>query len=206
MLHYFKLGILVLFSLILYLLLFVIVRYFAVNIENSLFFSYLFASIGYILFLNYRYKYLLEIDFKLPSSFLKSLLGISALFFGYQYFSNIIQTGNTIKIGFNGSEDSIQNIISSVVIAPVIQEIIFRRFPLEYSLKQKKSINITIIISSLLFSFSHAPTTANKLIYTFLLGLFLSKVYIKERNTVQIMMLHLVNNFLAYFFISSSYI
>ena len=82
--------------------------------------------------------------------------------------------------------------ISSILIAPVFEELFFRKF-LFSKLLEKNKIWIAILISSLCFSAIHYPTP-NNLIPTFIYGVIACIIYMKTKNIVYLIVIHFLNN------------
>jgi membrane protease YdiL (CAAX protease family) len=82
--------------------------------------------------------------------------------------------------------------ISGLIIAPVLEELLFRKYMFTNLLK-KYSLNWSIIISSLFFSLIHIPSYRN-LIPTFIFGIICCIVYLKTKNILYTIILHFFAN------------
>lgn len=82
--------------------------------------------------------------------------------------------------------------ISTVLLAPVFEELIFRRY---YFSELEKQFNIknTIIISSVFFSLIHLPNYSS-LIPSFMVGAFAGAIYQKTKNISYTIIFHLILN------------
>lgn len=86
-------------------------------------------------------------------------------------------------------------IISACIVAPIIEEIVFRGIVLGGMLK-KYSPKVAITISALLFAILHG--NIHQGVNTFLLGLILAYVYYKTRSIYLTIFCHFVNNASAF--------
>ena len=84
-------------------------------------------------------------------------------------------------------------ILSSVVVGPIIEEIIFRHILVNKLIKFNNRI-FTILISSLIFALMH-----NGIIYTFLLGIILTTIYLKNKNLLYPIIIHSSANLITLF-------
>ncbi len=109
-----------------------------------------------------------------------------------------ILTAGTLKFHINVSVGS-WLMISVLIIAPVIEEIVFRGLPFEYL--SKKGVNkwYTISISTLLFGLMHLPFYSFFDIQFFILGFLLMMIYMKERNLIYCMLTHFTSNAIMLF-------
>lgn len=91
--------------------------------------------------------------------------------------------------------------VASVLVAPVVEEIMFRgtMFP---ALSRRMPIWIAAIISSLGFAILHGQMNVG--IYTFLLGLLLCWLYRKSDSIIPGMFLHFLNNAVAFWLLVHS--
>jgi membrane protease YdiL (CAAX protease family) len=90
--------------------------------------------------------------------------------------------------------------IALVLIPPVIEEIIFRGFIFP-AFSKKRGVIFGAITSSLLFGLAHLQ--GNVTVYTIVLGLLLCLMYVKLRSIVPGMVLHMINNYLAFMALTS---
>jgi membrane protease YdiL (CAAX protease family) len=92
------------------------------------------------------------------------------------------------------------SLIALVLIPPVVEESIFRGFIFP-ALSKRLGLIGGAVLSSFLFGLAHGQ--ANVFIYTFILGLFLCFMYVRLRSIFPGMVLHMLNNLLALWAISS---
>lgn len=91
-------------------------------------------------------------------------------------------------------------LIALVLIPPIIEETVFRGFIFP-AIAKKWGIVAGAVISSALFGLAHWQ--ANISLYTFVLGLVLCFLYVKLKSIFPGMALHMLNNFLAYYALST---
>lgn len=82
--------------------------------------------------------------------------------------------------------------ISSIIVAPIFEEIIFRKHMFT-KLSQKYTLNTSILISSFCFSLIHLPRYRN-LLPTFIFGIICCLIYIKTKRIVYTIILHFIGN------------
>lgn len=99
-------------------------------------------------------------------------------------FTNAI-TGNARLISF----------FALVVIPPIIEEIVFRGFMFP-AFSGRVGLFFGALFSSLLFGFAHLQ--ANVGVYTVVLGLLLCFMYKKTNSIIPGMVLHMINNYVAF--------
>ena len=87
-------------------------------------------------------------------------------------------------------------IISSGIIGPIYEEVLFR-YLLYNRLKNKYSIKKSILITSIIFALIHLKPI--KIIYAFLLGLFINIVYEKNKNILAPILIHIAANTIVIF-------
>ena len=83
-----------------------------------------------------------------------------------------------------------------VIIAPIFEELLFRYIALREARKNYQD-KTAIIIISLIFALMH--TDIITIIYTFLLGIILSYIYIKYKNIIYPITLHISANLMSIF-------
>ena len=89
------------------------------------------------------------------------------------------------------NSNSLLLFISSAIIGPIYEEILFRHILLN-KLKKFNSPTKSIIISTLIFSLLHLNPI--KIIYAFILGLFLNIIYHKTNNLISSILIHISAN------------
>ena len=91
-------------------------------------------------------------------------------------------------------------LIALVIIPPIIEETVFRGFIFP-AIARKWGIWGGAIASSILFGLAHWQ--ANVSIYTFVLGLVLCFLYVKLKSIFPGMVIHMANNLLAFYVLTS---
>ena len=86
--------------------------------------------------------------------------------------------------------------ISVAILAPIVEEIIFRGIIFNEADKYKGGA-FPIIISALLFGLAHMQPI--QIVYTFIVGLIFGFVYSKTHSLLIVMFLHMLNNLLTLF-------
>ncbi len=92
--------------------------------------------------------------------------------------------------GFTAKQ--IYSSIAALLVAPIIEELFFRKFLITELLK-KYSISITLLVSSFLFAIIHWETPVN-LLPSFLFGLLSGFIYFKTKNIAYSVLLHFFAN------------
>ncbi len=87
-------------------------------------------------------------------------------------------------------------ILMTVFLAPVFEEMLFRGLILE-SARQKWGASAAILLSSVLFGLVHAPIWP-QVVNAFIMGIMLGYIYILTDSLVSVIVIHAVNNGLAY--------
>ena len=85
-------------------------------------------------------------------------------------------------------------VVSSSIVGPIYEEILFR-YCFYNRLKEKYSKSRSIFLSSLVFALIHLKPI--KIIYAFVLGMFFSVVYEREKNILVPILMHIGANFVA---------
>jgi uncharacterized protein len=101
-------------------------------------------------------------------------------------------------LGATGSQQSLA-LIALVLLPPILEETIFRGFIFP-AIAKRAGLVWGAIISSVIFGLAHWQ--ANIGIYTFLLGLLLCFMYVRLRSIVPGIVLHMINNSLAFIALS----
>lgn len=92
------------------------------------------------------------------------------------------------------SENVFLGILLAVIIAPIIEELIFRGVIFQ-TLEKIKGGWFPVICSSLLFGLGHGIFM--QIVYCFIMGLVLAIVYKKTRNIMYPILIHASNNFVS---------
>ncbi len=88
--------------------------------------------------------------------------------------------------------------ISALIVAPIFEELVFRKY-LFTELLKKYSLKLSIIISSVCFALIHLPSYRN-LIPTFIFGIICCLIYRKTKNIIYTIILHFFANLTWFLF------
>lgn len=91
------------------------------------------------------------------------------------------------------SNDIIINLVIISIIAPIFEEIFFRKFLIDRSIRY--GARVSIILSATLFAFFHG--NLNQFFYAFLMGGFFAYVYIKTGKITYTIILHAIINLMG---------
>jgi membrane protease YdiL (CAAX protease family) len=86
-------------------------------------------------------------------------------------------------------------ILSVVVCAPVLEEILFRGLIFE-SCRERFGSGVAVLVSALLFGLVHGVPV--QIINAFVVGLIFGYVYLRTGSLLSVILLHVVNNGIAY--------
>lgn len=157
-------------------------------INNNRVYLVIFLGIIFIPILYFKYNKFNIKKEKLKDIYILILLGISLSLvynvFGF-YFDKILNTN------LYGVFDIKTTLISTVLIGPVIEEYLFRGVMYNEA-KKIYSLKKSILIVTLIFSLSHA--TLIQMIYAFIIGLVLIRVYEKYKNLNSCIIVHIFSN------------
>ena len=85
--------------------------------------------------------------------------------------------------------------VSAVVLAPILEELLFRKIIFS-GLQQKYSLTVSVIVSTLCFGLIHFPNWQN-VMSALIFGLICSLVYVKTKNIICPILFHLMGNLIA---------
>ena len=100
----------------------------------------------------------------------------------------------SMKVSINADRPSTFWAISSLIFAPVFEELLFRGIIQEY-LCRKNSFILSIVLASLLFSIHHL--TLSQFVSAFFVGLYLGVLYYKTQSLTYSMVAHSFYNLLC---------
>lgn len=122
------------------------------------------------------------------------------------YLSNVIGLLLTQVIGIikgSGVANNILNIASTtnpwtnllvmVICAPIAEELLFRKLLIDRTVKYGEGC--AVVFSGLLFGLFHG--NLNQFTYAFVLGLFFGFIYVKTRNIIYSVLMHMLINFMS---------
>ncbi|RKD86122.1 CPBP family intramembrane glutamic endopeptidase [Mangrovibacterium diazotrophicum] len=140
-----------------------------------------------------------ELSPSLNSSLLWAILGGLALIFLMEPIEQFVPATSTVQIYFsNLSTNKFGSFLYVVLISPVLNELIFRSIILRGFLKNYKP-GLAILGTALLFSIFHVSLL--QAVISFILSLFIGFVYWQTRSLLLCIILHILNNAVAYIII-----
>lgn len=90
-------------------------------------------------------------------------------------------------------------ILMTVLLAPLFEEMLFRGLILETA-KQRWGTSVAILVSSLFFGLVHAPILP-QMVNAFVMGVMLGYIYVLTDSLLSVIIIHAVNNALAFLFL-----
>lgn len=122
------------------------------------------------------------------------------------YISNIIGNIMTLIVGVlkqGQVENTIVNITMNisplasflfmVIAAPIMEEYIFRKLLIDRTVKYGEGLSI--LLSGIMFGLFHG--NLNQFSYAFFLGCFFGFIYVRTRNVLYTILMHMLNNFMG---------
>jgi hypothetical protein len=91
-------------------------------------------------------------------------------------------------------------VVSTVIVAPVAEELIYRGYVLE-ALLSRLGKPVASLLSALVFASIHIGVGPGLALHTFLGGLILAFLYVRFRTVYPCVLMHLINNIVAYILI-----
>lgn len=127
---------------------------------------------------------------------LSLVIGVSAGYFAGNLPELLFPNG---KPAVNAvTEDfSIMTVITAAILAPICEELVFRKYMLDAGKKRGLSAILMIIVSSLAFAIAHDPTSIIYITATAILGTTFAICYHKSGVIIYCMLMHFANNGLA---------
>jgi membrane protease YdiL (CAAX protease family) len=142
-----------------------------------------------------------KIDFRLIPYLILIVVGLQLLdrpFWDLERIWNFLNYSEfqTDISSFSGFRPALlYNTISILIIAPIFEELFFRKFLLQNLLKENSKI-IGILISSLCFAIIHIETLLN-LVPTFIFGIISGLIFIKTKRIIYSIILHFLVNLMV---------
>ena len=125
---------------------------------------------------------------------------------GYNIVAYYIDKHILLSDLYSFNTNLIVSLISTVLIGPIIEELMFRGI-MYNELKKISNIKKTMLITTITFCLCHFNLI--QLVYTFIFGYFLVIIYNKNRNINYVIILHMISNLVTTFislFIIKDYI
>lgn len=141
------------------------------------------VNIIYILWKSKGIKFVFKWKSYLP--YILIGIGISSI---YNMIIFMLGLGNEVTTEFN----IILNIISSGIIGPIFEEILFRYDLIKRLKKFNSNKYLIIILSSIIFGLFHTGITT--IIYAFIVGLINSYIYMKDKDIIKPIIIHISGN------------
>lgn len=116
------------------------------------------------------------------------------------YFSSFLSCdyGQMLDFTWNVNAKVEYYLWRTVLIVPILEELIFRKYITNYIATTPQKLPIAIIVSSVLFALSH--TILDAFLFYFLSGILLSLIYQSSKTIIWPIILHAVFNLLVYVF------
>lgn len=95
---------------------------------------------------------------------------------------------------------NVEKFILMVILAPVLEELLYRKWYLGSFLKEYKTVPYYyfVLFSALLFGFTHYRLGINNVVYNTIMGVGYGLIFVKYRNIKLCICTHFFNNFLAF--------
>lgn len=131
-----------------------------------------------------------------------------AICYAGTYFSNLV--GNFITTIISAiRQNQVENVMVTVtdqmswwcnfliivIAAPIMEELLFRKFLIDRMGRYGQGV--AIVTSGLMFGLFHG--NLNQFAYAFVIGVFFGFIYIKTRNIIYTIILHMITNFIGGF-------
>lgn len=158
---------------------------FVFGMNKSIIIGSIFICIIEIIYVVFKYKDK-KIKVEQYNLFPYILLGIG-ITTTYNMILFAMNLGNEVNTNIN----IVFNIICSGIVGPIFEETLFRYSFINY-LKKFNSTKMSIIISSIVFAICHTGITT--IIYAFIIGLVNSYLYIKKKNILVPIVIHMSAN------------
>jgi hypothetical protein len=133
------------------------------------------------------------------STFLISVALILAVIIATEPLTNLIPMPEIFKKMLNEMfSKTFPAFLTAVIAAPILEEMIFRGIILEGLLKNYNPFK-AIIITNLLFGIAHMNPW--QFVGAFIIGIFISWIYMKTRSIILPILMHFINNLTSYLLI-----
>ena len=183
------------------------INYDFINDFNSL--TIISAICNYVLPFPILYYLMKKLDSQTPEKdtlTIKTLITYIAITLTLMWAGNIIGLAITTLINLFTSLDvsnPVQTLLNSTdlwlnlllisIIGPIFEEIIFRKFLIDRTIKY--GAKVSIFLSALIFGLFHG--NLNQFFYAFMLGGFFAYIYIKTRKIKYTILLHIIVNLMG---------
>ncbi len=164
------------------------------DLGGLILFTALFSSfLGIAYLINAKKKNKISFNFKIANFplFLKLIPALLLFEFGinlpFSTYLRYVLEGNNLVL----TSPSYYLIIGSLLVAPILEELVFRGIIFE-GLQNKYSPKVAILISALIFSLFHISIPM--LPHSLIMGIFLGWVYFKTGSIMNTILLHSITN------------
>ena len=103
-------------------------------------------------------------------------------------------TGEDVFPSYENRIYLVYSLITTVVVAPIVEEIFFRRWLFQL-FNKKLSVAMSVVLVAVIFSAGHSDPFG-----AFVFSIVLSLIWLRQGNLVQCIWIHVTNNALAVFF------
>ncbi len=173
--------------------------------DYSTFLGYVLAAGGTLLIV-LRFKKLKNPEEQLfhnkkvrPSTTTISIILILAVIITIEPLTNLIPVPDIFKEMMREMfSKTFPAFLTAVIAAPILEELIFRGIILEGLLRNYNPLK-AIVVTNLLFGIAHMNPW--QFVGAFLIGIFISWIYMKTRSIILPVLMHLANNLLSYLLI-----
>ena len=153
-------------------------------------------SLFIVIFLLLKNNLNLKNPFVKKKSFCIDMIGVMPLAFIISFFSKLIlpdfeEQSKVIELKENFDKNLYKNIISIVIISPILEEIVFRKL-FYRSLKKITTIGIAASVSSLIFGIIHFNVLS--LIMLIFMSIFFTFIYEKYNSVIYPIIAHSLFN------------
>lgn len=123
---------------------------------------------------------------------LASVILIVGMGFWTNYLTELTELPDVLKETFRKAMNDPFGIISVVIMAPLMEELLFRGAIQGYLMRKWKNPAIAIVVASLIFGVIHGNPI--QIFFAFLTGLALGWIYYRTGSLLPAMLMHFINN------------
>lgn len=175
--------------------------------EIALLFNLVFY-LSIILFIWHKYKVKFDFDFKIKWFFLIYYLALVPLLLmiidPLSNLYSIIGSNEIISLSENPNNFNIYFALYAILVAPILEEFIFRKFLFKSTLELCKRPFLAVFISSFAFAVMHLPIFI-AFLFSFVFGVYVSYIFMKTKNILYAVIFHFLFNTFSILFYSLFY-
>lgn len=160
--------------------------------------STILSSIAMSWFLiNQKYVKVTRPDFSMPSLKLLPLLVLLTLGLAvfFDWLTNLLALPDLMKDAFQGMSENVFGVLGICLIAPILEELLFRGAIQGHMLKIYKNPTTSILLSALVFGVIHGNPA--QIPFAFLMGIVLGALYYRTGSLIPGIFIHVLNNSLS---------